>query len=191
MAGTYDLLGTAEADGYSGALTVSGIPQTYDDLVVFMTGYSLGSTGNTTGVMRFNSSSSLIYDQQNMLLTNNSSEDNAEASVGGSLFEVAGWPSSTASTFEEWGYIQIDIPNYTKANFGTDKHTAMTVQYLNNRDSQTTNGALGLSGWGLELDAAITEVNWISHYDGGNVNNGGSLKVYGIKNSQEKLCPLK
>lgn len=182
MATTYDLLGTAEADGSAVALTVSAIPQTYDDLVIFMTGYSLGSSGTTTGTMRFNNSSSSIYDMQNMLLTDNSNQDDTET-VAATSFTVAGWPSSTGSTFTEWGYIQIDVPNYTKANFGTDKHTAMTVQYLNNRDSQTTDGATGLAGWGLELDAAITEVNWIGHADGGNVNNGGSLKVYGIKNS--------
>ena len=182
MATTYDLLGTAEADGSAVALTVSAIPQTYDDLVIFMTGYSLGSSGTTTGTMRFNNSSSSIYDMQNMLLTDNSNQDDTET-VAATSFTVAGWPSSTASTFEEWGYIQIDVPNYTKANFGTDKHTAMTVQYFNIRDRQTTDGATGVAGWGLELDAAITEVNWIGHADGGNVNNGGSLKVYGIKNS--------
>jgi hypothetical protein len=182
MATTYDLLGSAVSDGTVTALTVSAIPQTYDDLVVFMTGYSLGSSGSTTGIMRFNNSSATIYDMQNMLLIDNSNQNDAET-VAATAYTVISWPSNTASTFTEWGYLQIDVPKYTKANFGTDKHTAMTVQYLNNRDSQTTDGATGLAGWGLELDAAITEVNWVGHYDGGNVNNGGSLKVYGIKNS--------
>lgn len=182
MAATYDLLGSAVSDGTVPALTVTGIDQTYDDLAIFVTAYSLGSTGSTTGIMRFNNSSATIYSMNSMLLIDNANQNDTETS-GATAYTVTSWPSDTSSTSNAWGYLQIDVPNYTKTNFPADKYSAMTVQYLNNRDSQTTDGATGLVAWGLDLDAAITEVNWVGHYDGGNVNNGGSLKVYGIINS--------
>jgi hypothetical protein len=162
--------------GGSSGTTFSSIPQTYTDLVIYVSGRTsnTGSQRNATDIsITFNGSSSAYYMK---ILSANVAVDNPPISISLSNLSSNVWagenPNADASS-QIWGMSEIYIPNYTNSV----GHKVMGGH--NNTENNNTNAEVRFASGSWQSTAAITSLT----LGGGSWIQYTTAYLYGIKNS--------
>jgi hypothetical protein len=163
---TYRKIATTTAATAQASLEFTSIPQTYDDLVIFISGRST-RTGSTAdyGLISFNGSTSSFTGRQ-------LSGNGASAVTNTGARETGTFPATdaTTSTFSN-GFIY--IPGYTTSN-----NKSFSVDNVSENNGTTAYQVLGAQLW--SNTSAITSIT-LTLGNGPNWAANSSATLYGIK----------
>jgi hypothetical protein len=164
---TYYLLSSVTAGaGGSANMTISGIPQTYTDLVITVSARSAWTGGFDGLGMYFNGSQSSIT---NRFLASDGSNSSSTNSTYRSICSIPG-DSQTANTFSN---IQIYIPNYTSS-------ATKSIMVTNVSENYATTGLANITAEQWANSAAITSVGFDTATSGLNLKQYSTVSLYGI-----------
>ena len=147
MANTYTLLRKFSGNGSSAAITMSGIPQTYTDLVIRGTGKDTSTTlPSVAFTINFNGDTGNYYTYRKLYMAHLTQSvqvaDNSSAFQGGYI------STSKTSGADVTGPVEITFPEYTNSSGKLfyavssgetpDTTNALVVSYSGGRYSQTS-----------------------------------------------------
>ena len=169
MANTYSLISATTLGSDASTVALSGIPQTYTDLVVKFSLRIVSGNPLNGYNLRFNNDSSAIYSSRFFaydggIYLNFDMASNAFASA------VASGGGSTANTFTG---AELYIPNYTSTSNKQFSYTEAAEN--NNATAATAKAAAGL----YRNSTGITSIN----FSNATFAAGSSFYLYGIKNT--------
>lgn len=175
MANTYTLITSQTLGSNTATITLSSIPQTYNDLQLILTA---GNDTVGTIFVRANGSSTAVYNGSWMYGTGSGStainydnNDNGYRGYGGAQ-------SGTALSNGFLAANRIYIGNYSS----TTRNKPM--EWINEQSSNVTNN--GLTGLGYNVwknNTAISSLTIVGLSDLGLMTTGTSVALYGIKNT--------
>lgn len=150
------------------SISITNIPQTYDDLIIYAKAFT-GGIINSTFELRFNGSST---NDSCITMTSNGSSVGGGASAN-ELYGICGSPDGgTNYCYSNDRYL---IPNYTN-----NTYKLVLYQSFYNRNSSSQ--LIALTGSGLWANnSAITSIEFVTN--GSNIAAGTSIYLYGQKNS--------
>ena len=186
MAGTYELLGTAFADGSAPTtLTVSSIPQTHDDLEIVA--LLMGGTGTygAEAKFRINGVTGAYYNRSWIRSINNVSYTNANMSGDTGIAVSQGIGTGDTATNDNCAISIVYIAGYTQSSGGSPE-TGFTSGLLRTRQVANAGTAeLGVYSWSMQgVDAADGDpVSEFGVYGAGGMAEKSMIAVYGIKRS--------
>jgi hypothetical protein len=168
MATTYTLISSVTV-GAGGAANMefTGIPSTYTDLVVKITGRSSGS--DTSIELSFNNNTS---NRTTIYLFGNGSSASSSNSANMFITSSIVPSTSTASTFSN---AELYIPNYAGSN-----NKSSSVDGVSENNATASNMALTANLW--SDTAAITSIK-LTPAGGGNFVQYSTAYLYGISNA--------
>ena len=182
MAGTYDLIRSYTDTSGSGdaTITLGTIPGTYDDLSLFVEGYST-SAGNSKLGLNFNDSTNTSWTQLiwkcNDATTFTAQSENMYGGSGTvSLDDSSWWNLSNDSNY--WFGFQFYINGYSNTSMPTE--VVVSALSLPTTSSQCCSGFGGYQ-WGETT--AVTEINLKVHDSAAEFAQNSSVRLYGIKNT--------
>ena len=170
---TYELISTTTLSSPTNTVTLSSIPQTYDDLYIVMIAKSTQPTYYTYGNLRANNVSTTSYVRISAFTdstggnTYGTASDTAVRSYG-----IAGnYASST------YGYMTWWFPKYSNANTPKTIYSDAGVPQTN------TNQITGFFGNSVDTASGISTITIENQNTGYNIDTGSKFYIYGIKNS--------
>ena len=164
MAATYELIESVTLGSAAASVTFSGIPGTFDDLVVTVSGRGDTAAPSVSCYLALNGSTANMT--RRVLYGDGSSAGSVSTST--SIFGDACAATSTSNSFSSG---QIYIPNYTGS---TNKSWSSTNVYENNATAAVMHAVAGL--W--SITSAITSVG--INCGTGNFVSGTTAHLYGI-----------
>ena len=182
MAETYDLLSSYTVTSGSGdaTITLTGLSTDYDDLSLFVEGYST-SAGNSKVGLNFNSSTTTTWSQ--MIWKANGTTDftaQSENVWGGSgtvsLDECSWGYMSTESNY--WFAFQFYIIGYRNTSVPTE--VMVTTLSLPTTDAHCVSGYGGYQ-WGETTE--VTSINLKVHDSAAEFAQNSTVRLYGIKHT--------
>jgi len=168
MAGTYDFLGKVTADGSSAVMTLSGIPQTHQDIELIFQAKTDATYGASSTDVTLNGDTGSNYRKTSWGINGNSQYGEASATTH---FDI-NFGQGPGINDDMMGFLRMYLVNYTNAV----DHPGF---YQNSSwDNQNT----GAQWWGGVLynpssSAAITSVTWTAVYT---IEANCSIAAYGI-----------
>lgn len=190
MAGTYDLLSSYTVTSASGdaTITLSGLSTDYDDLALFVEGYST-SAGNSKLGLNFNSSSNTSWSQMIYKCTSEATFTAQSENVYGSSGTVSLDESSWGNLSKEslyWFAFQFYINGYRNTSVPTE----VTVSALS-LPTTSTQCCSGYGGYQWGETTEVTSINLKVHDSTAAFAQNSTVRLYGISHTvQEKLCQL-
>ena len=182
MAGTYDLLSSYTVTSGSGdaTITLSGISGSYDDLSLFVEGYST-SAGNSKLGLNFNSSTNTSWTQMLWKCSDEATfgavSENMFSSSGTVSLDESSWGNlSTESNY--WFGFQFYINGYSNTSMPTE----VVVSGLS---LPTTSGQCcsGYGGYQWGETTAVTEINLKVHDSAAEFAQNSTVRLYGISHT--------
>tara|TARA_B100000131_G_scaffold322155_1_gene375154 strand:- start:958 stop:1509 length:552 start_codon:yes stop_codon:yes gene_type:complete len=182
VAGTYDLLSSYTVTSGSGdaTITLSGISGSYDDLSLFVEGYST-SAGNSKLGLNFNSSTNTSWTQMLWKCSG--------ATTFGAVSENM-WSTSGTTSLDEcsWGNISRESNYWFGFQFYINgySNTSMPTEVVVSGLSLPTSSSQCCSGWGgyqWGETTAVTEINLKVHDSAAEFAQNSSVRLYGIKHT--------
>lgn len=170
MANTYQLITSSTLTTTASTVTLSAIPNTYDDLVLELT-YRIDAAGQwgNNPHLRFNGDSSSIYNNTVIASFGTSSSGGVSTSNNLQTLQSSNSAGNTANTFTS---TQIYIPNYVAAVGRQYAITKVGEQFATNNESHYY-AATYMS------TTAISSITFTS--PSSNFIAGSSFFLYGIK----------
>jgi len=180
VAGTYDLLSSYTVTSGAGdaTITLSGLSSGYDDLSLFVEGYST-SAGNSQLTLNFNSSSTTTWSQMTWKCT-------AATSFGVTSENVWGSSGSTSLDESSWGNISKESNYWFGFQFYINgyKNTSMPTEVVVSALSLPTNSSQCCSGYGGYQWGETTAVTAINlGVNGAAFAQNSTVRLYGIKHT--------
>lgn len=182
MAGTYDLLSSYTVTSGAGdaTITLSGISSAYDDLSLFVEGYST-SAGNSKLGLNFNSSTNTNWSQMTWKCT--------DATTFGAQSENV-WGSSGTTSLDEssWGNLSNEANYWFAFQFYINgyKNTSMPTEVVVSALSLPTTSGQCCSGYGgyqWGETTAVTAINLKVHDSAAAFAQNSTVRLYGIKHT--------
>jgi hypothetical protein len=182
MAETYDLLSSYTVTSASGdaTITLSGISTDYDDLSLFVEGYST-SAGNSKVGLNFNSSSNTSWTQT---IWKCNSEDVFTAQSENV------WGSGGTVSLDEcsWGYVSKESNYWFAFQFyitGWKSTSVPTEVIVNALSLPTTSGQCcsGSGGYQWGETTAVTDINLKVHDSAAAFAQNSTVRLYGISHT--------
>lgn len=171
MAVTFKLLATSSWTNNSSTLTLSSIPQTYDDLYVHIMAKNNSPAGRSNINMRINGLSTTIYAYRNMYIlgtTVGTSRSNSGDTVIGIAQGFAHNAYSPAHTI-------IYLPSYKDTNW-----RRICMYWVNNTNAANNADQSMTEGMGqFNTEVAINSLSFING-DGNVTSSNSFVKLYGI-----------
>jgi hypothetical protein len=158
--------------GGAAAITFTGIPQTYTDLLVKVSTRSTSATVIGYVNVRFNSDTGNNYSYKAVGGTGSITFNN-DSTSGSSIFTVTAGNSSTSNTF---GNAEIYIPNYASANY---KSVSIDGVGENNATEAYTQLVAGI--W--SSTSAITSIQLSDIFGSANFAQYSTAYLYGVTSS--------
>jgi len=171
MAATFKLLATSSWTSNSSTVTLSNIPQTYDDLWVHIIGKNNSPQATSNLNMRINGLSTPIYAYRNMYILGTTAGTSRTNSGDSSIGITRGFANNANSP----AHTIIYIPSYRDTNW------RRICMYWTNNLNTAGNAEQSLTeGMGqFNTTAAITSLSFLN--GDGNVTSADSfVKLYGI-----------
>lgn len=169
-AGAFESIASATGTGSAATITFDNIPGTYQHLQIRWNGRTALADTRQELQLRFNNSSTAVYDYHGLYGDGASVDASAERSVGGS-FGLVGWTTAANAASNIMGVGLIDIHDYAS----TTKNT--TVRSYSGHDLNGS-GRVILVSTGWRNTAAITRIDLIA---GNNFTTNSTFSLYGIK----------
>lgn len=171
MAATFKLLSTTSWTSNSSTVTLSSIPQTYDDLWVHIIAKNNAPFGPSNVDMRWNGLSTTIYGYRNMYLIQTTAGSNRSNSGANSIQTTRCFGSNANSPAHTIFY----IPGYSGTTW-----RKICMYWTNNLNVAGNSEQSLTEGMGkADLTSAITSITLINN--DGNVTSADSfVKLYGI-----------
>ena len=182
MAGTYDLLRSYTVTSGSGdaTITLGTIPGTYDDLSLFVEGYST-SAGTSKLGLNFNDTTNTSSTQLNWncndATTFTAQSENMYGGSGTVSLDESSW-GNLSNESNYWFGFQFYINGYSNTSMPTE--VVVSALSLPTTSSQCCSGFGGYQ-WGETT--AVTEINLKVHDSAAEFAQNSSVRLYGIKNT--------
>lgn len=172
MATTFELISSVTVgSGGAASIDFTSIPATFTDLVVKCSLRGNGGATIRSVQMRFNNSSSAIYNQ--IIIDGNGSSASSASFANDTIFYWGGWANDTNSTANTFSNYEFYIPNYAGS---ANKSVSIDAVAENNATTAYARLASGL--WAST--AAITQVNIIGETS---FLQYSTAYLYGVKNA--------
>lgn len=167
----YESIATVVGTGSAATITFDNIPATYKHLQIRWSARTALTGSNRQELqLRFNNSSTAVYDYHGLYGDGASVNASAEVSTSGS-FGLVGWTTTNNVASDIMGVGLVDIHDYAD----TSKNT--TVRSFSGHDLNGSGRALLIStGW--RNTAAITRIDLIA---GNNFTTASVFELYGIR----------
>lgn len=168
MANTFELIASASGTGSSGIVTFSSIPQTYTDLVFYVSARAGNDIDNNLKV-----NGNTINGGKNLYGTG-SAAGSQNSTSGGSGIWLAGWSGATASTFGNGTFY---FPNYTSSNY-----KSVSIDTVNENNATAAYQSLTAAIWNttspitsVTFETTDTSTRFYQTYS--------TFYLYGVKNA--------
>jgi len=174
MAVTHKLIETKTVSSSTAAsIEFTSIPQTYTDLILYVSARTDQATTTSNLLMQFNSDTGLNYYSRN--LWGNGSTAQVDNALGSAYIYAGPVFNASVSTSNVFGNASIYIPNYAGSSY-----KAVSSDGVSDDNATTRYTAFAAGLW--QSTSAITS---IKIYSGGSANlvQYSSVSLYGIKNS--------
>lgn len=170
--GSFESIASATGTGSSGTITFNNIPSTYQHLQIRWIARNTDTgSGFKETFIRFNNSSTAVYDYHGLYGDGASVNASAEVSVGGANGMI-GWATSENNTANRMAVGIIDIHDYASTTKNKTVR-AFTGQDLNG------SGRVMLISNGWRNTNAITRIDLITQSN--NFTTNTQFALYGIK----------
>lgn len=168
MPNTFELIASASGTGSSGIVTFSSIPQTYTDLVFYVSARSGNDVDNNLKV-----NGNTISGGKNLYGTG-AAAGSQNSTSGGSGIWVANYTSTTASTFGNGTFY---FPNYTSSNY-----KSVSIDSVTENNGTTAFQSLTAAIW--NTTSAITSVTFETTDTSTRFfQTNSTFYLYGVKNA--------
>lgn len=174
MANTFELISTTTVATAAYSVTVSSIPQTYTDLMIFISARSDYSANHE---MQFQINSVTSGYTNMMFYTNNGTSALSAAPGTSSFYTWGGAVAGSGSTANTFSNCTVYIPNYSSTTRPKNMSNEATAE--NNATAAIIWGNGGING----ATAAISSLTFYCWQSFINFVPGTTFTLYGIKNS--------
>jgi len=172
MATTYTKIADYEVSaGGAASIDFTSIPSTYTDLVVKASLRGNGGATIRSVQMRFNNSSSAIYNQR--IIDGNGSSASSASFANDTIFYWGGWANDTNSTANTFSNYEFYIPNYAGS-----ANKSVSIDAVAENNATTAYARLSCGLWAST--AAITQVNLIGETA---FTQYSTATLYGVNNA--------
>lgn len=171
MANTYEKIASVESNGSTGTLSFSNIPQTFTDLLLFVSGRTTWTTDTNDQIRIYLNGNTSSYAHKLLLGTGSVTDGDGSTTAPG----VNAQTETGAMTANTFSNDFIYIPNYTSSNYKIVSH-----QHVSENNATLAYSTLGATLW--SNSSAITSLS-ISTFRGYDWAQYSTATLYGIKNT--------